>query len=160
MRSLRLFIMPSFIMTIIWCVLNERFDLTMVITGILISAFVVIIQRYIFDLSHEQRYSIAMTPLTFLKYFGVLFYSIIKSSFETIKYIFKGTHNAGFVKTHVEHKNKYHQMFVANSITLTPGTVTVDVENDEILILWIDKKTDDPEEARELIHKKFDDILG
>ncbi len=160
MRSLRLFIMPSFIMVLVWCILNSRFDLEMILTGFILSVFVIVLQRYVFDMSHEQRYSLAMTPLTFIKFFGVLFYSIIASSILSLKYIFKGVHTAGFVRTKVKHKNGFHQMFVANSITLTPGTVTVDVENEEILILWIDKDTDDPEEARAKIHKKFDDILG
>ena len=156
----KLYILPSLLMTLIWCILNERFDFLMLVIGFLISVLVIISQAYIFELDHHERYNLNITPLNLMKFFGVLFLSIFRSSVGTIKWIITGKHNAGFVRTKILHENKFHQMFIANAITLTPGTVTVDTEGDEFIILWIDKNTDDQEEARSQIHKAFDEVIG
>jgi len=48
---------------------------------------------------------------------------------------------------------------LANSITLTPGTFTLDVSDDTLLIHWINVKTDKVEEATKIIGEKFERYL-
>ena len=50
-------------------------------------------------------------------------------------------------------------MILANSITLTPGTLTIDVIDDTYYIHWIDVTTTNPEEAFVEIAEKFENIL-
>jgi multicomponent Na+:H+ antiporter subunit E len=50
-------------------------------------------------------------------------------------------------------------MVLANSITLTPGTLTVDLLDDTMYIHWIDAKTLNPEQAHKEIAEKFENIL-
>ena len=62
----------------------------------------------------------------------------------------------GIVKVPVELKSEYAQAMLANSITLTPGTITMDMAEDEegrlsYYIHWIDVASDDPAEAGESI---------
>ena len=62
----------------------------------------------------------------------------------------------GIVKVPVELKSEYAQAMLANSITLTPGTITMDMAEDEdgklnYYIHWIDVTTDDPAQAGESI---------
>jgi multicomponent Na+:H+ antiporter subunit E len=68
--------------------------------------------------------------------------------------------NPGIVKVPVDVESEYGQAMVANSITLTPGTITMDiVEQDEktyYYIHWIDVQTEDPEEAGEAIKGKLE----
>ena len=63
--------------------------------------------------------------------------------------------NPGIVKVPVELKSEYGQSMLANSITLTPGTITMDIaEQDEktwYYIHWIDVASEDPEEAGKAI---------
>ena len=51
------------------------------------------------------------------------------------------------------------KMILANSITLTPGTFTLDVVGDRLLIHWINVRTDDMDEASRLIGEKFERYL-
>jgi len=51
------------------------------------------------------------------------------------------------------------KMILANSITLTPGTFTLDVVGDRLLIHWINVQTDDIDEASRLIGEKFERYL-
>ncbi|MCM8805064.1 MAG: Na+/H+ antiporter subunit E, partial [Candidatus Omnitrophica bacterium] len=49
---------------------------------------------------------------------------------------------------------------LANSITLTPGTMSVEIDpNGYLYIHWIYVKTDDIEKATEMIVRKFEKIL-
>jgi multicomponent Na+:H+ antiporter subunit E len=49
---------------------------------------------------------------------------------------------------------------LANSITLTPGTMTVDMTDDGYLYVhWINVKSDDIEEATRHIVSKFEGVL-
>ncbi|MCR5302991.1 MAG: Na+/H+ antiporter subunit E [Lachnospiraceae bacterium] len=64
----------------------------------------------------------------------------------------------GIVKVPVDLKSEYAQAMLANSITLTPGTVTVDIAEDTeedgrtyFYIHWIEVETEEPEEAGEKI---------
>jgi multicomponent Na+:H+ antiporter subunit E len=48
---------------------------------------------------------------------------------------------------------------VANSITLTPGTITVDIKDDTLYIHWIDVTSTDIEEATKNIVVSFEKYL-
>jgi multicomponent Na+:H+ antiporter subunit E len=50
-------------------------------------------------------------------------------------------------------------MVLANSITLTPGTLSIDIIDDTFYIHWIDVKTTDPEKAYTEIAETFEKIL-
>jgi multicomponent Na+:H+ antiporter subunit E len=62
----------------------------------------------------------------------------------------------GIVVVKTDLKGDMAKMILANSITLTPGTFTVDVLGDRLLVHWIDVKSEDPEEARRLIAGRFE----
>lgn len=67
----------------------------------------------------------------------------------------------GIVKVKTILKSKSGLTFLANSITLTPGTLTVDVdrENGFLYVHWIHVKDERVEEATGLIVERFERIL-
>ena len=69
--------------------------------------------------------------------------------------------NPGIVKVKVELKTDTALTFLANSITLTPGTMSVDIdkENGILYIHWINVKTKDIESATRIIVERFEKIL-
>jgi multicomponent Na+:H+ antiporter subunit E len=58
-------------------------------------------------------------------------------------------------------KTDVAKTFLANSITLTPGTMTVDIDDDILYVHWIDvgSKSDDIEENTKQISAKFEKYL-
>jgi multicomponent Na+:H+ antiporter subunit E len=57
-------------------------------------------------------------------------------------------------------KSSLGRLILANSITLTPGTLTVDLQGDRILIHWIDiPPASDIESATRHIINKFEQHL-
>ena len=67
----------------------------------------------------------------------------------------------GIVKVKTTLKSDTGLTFLANSITLTPGTMTVDIdkENGYLYIHWIDVKDKDTDRATKIIVEKFEKIL-
>ncbi|MBU3958792.1 MAG: Na+/H+ antiporter subunit E, partial [Candidatus Omnitrophica bacterium] len=51
--------------------------------------------------------------------------------------------------------------FLANSITLTPGTMTVDIDPEHgfLYIHWIDVKDKDMQKATQIIVQRFERVL-
>ena len=69
--------------------------------------------------------------------------------------------NPGIVRVKTSLKTDTALTFLANSITLTPGTLSVDVDKDDGLLYvhWIDVKSRDTEGATRIIVERFEKIL-
>jgi len=69
--------------------------------------------------------------------------------------------NPGIVKVKTVLKSDTALTFLANTLTLNPGTMTVDIdeENGFLYIHWIDVKSQDIEVATQCIVRKFERIL-
>jgi multicomponent Na+:H+ antiporter subunit E len=67
--------------------------------------------------------------------------------------------NPGIVKIKTSLKSEIAQAMLANSITLTPGTLSVDVKDGDMYIHWIDDKSQEVEEASRIIAQKFEKYL-
>lgn len=66
----------------------------------------------------------------------------------------------GIVKTRTRLRSRAARTLLANSITLTPGTLTVDLLPDGVLYVhWLHVRATDPEQARERIVARFERIL-
>jgi multicomponent Na+:H+ antiporter subunit E len=66
----------------------------------------------------------------------------------------------GIVKVKTTLKNPAGRTMLANSITLTPGTLTVDITDDDYLYIhWINVKSDDIERATHHIVSRFEGVL-
>ncbi len=68
--------------------------------------------------------------------------------------------NPGFIKVKTNLKTGFGKLVLANSITLTPGTIAVDADDDSVYVHWIDVKGKNHEEYSERISGKFEKILG
>lgn len=66
----------------------------------------------------------------------------------------------GIVKVRTSLTSDIAKTFLANSITLTPGTLTVDIKDQDYYIHWIYVTTDDPAEQTDTIVKRFEKILA
>ena len=67
------------------------------------------------------------------------------------------------VKIETELKSDYGLAMLSNCITLTPGTITMDIYDEEngasMYIHWIDGQTEDTKEASEIIKGKFEKFI-
>jgi len=94
-------------------------------------------------------------------YLGVLAREIVKANFDVA---YRVLHprlliRPGIVVIKTGLESDLAKMILANSITLTPGTFTLDIVRDNLLIHWINVRTDDVDEATRIIGEKFEKYL-
>ena len=145
---------------IIWIALTSSFTWQELSTGIIIS---LVLSFFLY-----RRYSdLGLPPLEgrrvafFFIYLLVLFKEIIKANLDVAYRILhpKMPIKPGIVVIKTELKQDLAKMILANSITLTPGTFTLDILGDNLLIHWINVKTEDVDEATKIIGEKFEKYL-
>lgn len=114
---------------------------------------------------HEESYHMYNPGriFSFFYYFLVVFMGeLIKANWDVAKRALspKLNVNPGIVKIPTEVRREYALGLLANSITLTPGTITLDiVEEDERIfyyIHWIDVAETDREKAGEVIKGRME----
>jgi len=97
----------------------------------------------------------------FVMYLAVLLWEIVKANLDVA---YRVVHprmpiNPGMVIIKTGLTSDMAKMILANSITLTPGTFTLDIIGDNLLIHWINVKTVNAEEATTLIGERFEKYL-
>jgi multicomponent Na+:H+ antiporter subunit E len=65
----------------------------------------------------------------------------------------------GIVKVRTSLVSEMGRTFLANSITLTPGTLSVDIDGADLYVHWINVATDDPRRQTAQIVGKFEPML-
>lgn len=65
----------------------------------------------------------------------------------------------GIVIIKTKLKQDIAKVILANSITMTPGTFTLDIQGDKLLVHWIYVRSENPEERARIISGKFEKIL-
>lgn len=67
--------------------------------------------------------------------------------------------NPGIVEFKTTLKSDLLKFILANSITLTPGTLTMDVKDDSFFVHWIDVKGNSGDDYRRAICGRLESIL-
>ncbi|MEN8192908.1 MAG: Na+/H+ antiporter subunit E [Bacteroidota bacterium] len=95
------------------------------------------------------------------KYLIVFLFALIKANFDVARRVIdpRLPINPGIVTYHTKLKSDTAKVILANSITLTPGTLTVDIIDDKMYIHWIDVISKDSDEIYNNIGADFERIL-
>lgn len=147
---------------IVWCLLNWPVDLVNIILGIIVTLFITMVTSDLFiHKPHIFRYWIKY--LWFIYYIPLFLWECLKANLDVAyRVIHHGLPiNPGIVKVKTTLKSDTALTFLANTITLTPGTMTVDIdaENGFLYIHWINVTTQDIETATKIIVTKFERVL-
>ncbi len=159
-KRLKSFIWIFILLIILWLLLTHSFNGQELLTGLIV-AFVVAL------FTSEFYLRLGFPPVTpkrfifFVWYIIVLFYEIIKANFDVASRVIRPSLpiNPGVVIIKTALTSDIAKTILANSITLTPGTFTLDIQDDKLLIHWIDVKATDIENTTELISGRFEKYL-
>lgn len=144
-----------------WPFAEGKIDLQVVVAGLIASIIVAVLFHEILPKEHRVFIS-PRRVFWFLVYVPVFFYYIIKANLDVV---YRALHpkmpiKPGIVKIKTILKTESGITALANSITLTPGTLTVDLTDDGYLYIhWINVKSDDIEQATEFIARRFEWFL-
>ena len=148
------------ILMIVWILLNNTFQLDILIPGAIISLLISVLVCQRCDIFTEMKFTPKAIAYTFI-YLVVFFIDLVKSNIDVTRRVLTPSLpiNPGIVEVKTKLKSKFGRMVLANSITLTPGTLTVEVSDDSFFIHWIDVEDDEIENASKNIVEKFEKYL-
>ncbi|MBN2375888.1 MAG: Na+/H+ antiporter subunit E [Sedimentisphaerales bacterium] len=148
------------VLMIIWILLSWSADPQQIITGVLLAALLTLFLA-------PLRNNIPVKILNPIRWFWFIVYTVYFIYYclrANLDVAYRALHpdtpiTPGIVKVHTDLKTDIAKTFLANSITLTPGTLTIDLLDDTLFIHWINIVTTDPDQQNEIIVKRFERIL-
>ncbi|MFO7827437.1 MAG: Na+/H+ antiporter subunit E [Bacteroidales bacterium] len=149
-----------FILMVVWILLNNTLRGEIIIIGLILSVIITLLFGANLRIFDELKFAPASLGYTLI-YLFVFLIELIKSNLDVARRVLTPSLpiNPGIVKTKTILKSKMGRMILANSITLTPGTLTVDIKGDTLYIHWIDVCCEDIDKATDAIVKKFEKHL-
>ena len=148
------------IIFVIWLAFTASIDIFEISVGLVVSF---IITLFTYD-SFTTRGVKGLSPVKLIyvfQYVIVFLIALVKANFNVAKIVLspKLPINPGIVEFESKLDSDFAKMILANSITLTPGTLSVDVIENRFFIHWLEVKDSDTEVAYNEIAKPFEDIL-
>lgn len=126
---------------LLWVIFNGNFTLEICLFGIVIAAVVFAFTCRFMDYSVEQEIKNIRKIGKFLRYVCVLLMEIVKANFIVIHMILSEREEIEpvLVRFHSDMKTPAGRTFLANAITLTPGTITVQLEESDYVVHCLDE---------------------
>jgi len=145
---------------LIWLIANGTLATDTVLTGVVITAAIALVFA-----AYSRVYSvIRWSPrviYNYLLYLGVFLHELVKANLNVMRIVFS-RHidiHPGIVEIKTSLQSPIGRLALANSITLTPGTLVVDMRGDSLFIHWINVAATDPAAATQEIAGRFEKYL-
>jgi len=153
------FIIFTFLL-IIWLLLTYPFSFQELIAGAIVSLLIVIIAAGSIPIFAEIRTGPRAISWG-IAYLFVFFFELVRSNLDVA---FRVLHprlpiHPGIVKVRTTLGSRMGRLALANSITLTPGTITVETKGEYFYVHWIDVRARNIEETTQNIVSKFERYL-
>lgn len=126
---------------ICWVIFNQAFTPEIAIFGVIISSLVYLFTCKFMNFSVKKDIYIMKKVPMIVAYVFVLLKEVIKANFVLFKIFLtrKGKREPVIVSFHTSLKTGMARALLANAITLTPGTITISLEDDKYTIHCFDK---------------------
>lgn len=160
MNRLKAFILLTAMLLGIWLLLTAPFNMQEFIVG---AALAVIVGLLPTGANRVFR-DIKVTPRAIayaIAYLFVFLAELVKANLDVAFRVLNPSLpiKPGIVRVHTKLKTPIARTLLANSITLTPGTITVETRGSEFYIHWIQVQADEAEAATKAIVSKFERYL-
>ena len=152
--------MSWLILFVVWLMFTSTLATQEVVTGLITAFLIALFTSRFFNCCTFSIFSPVKLFYIFI-YFFVFLWALLKANLDVARRVIspKLPINPGIVKFKTKLTSDFSKMVLANSITLTPGTLSVDIIDDTYYIHWIDVKSLDPDEAHTYIAEQFERIL-
>lgn len=139
---------------LVWVVFNGRLTLEIALFGIVIAGAVfAFICKFMGHSLQKERSFYKKIPI-FCQYLYYLLKEIISANLAVCRMILtrKEQMEPVLVHVHTDLKTETGRMLLANSITLTPGTITVSLTDSDLLVHCLDKSLSEGMEDSVFVH--------
>lgn len=136
-----------------WLVLSGKITIEILLIGLALTAMVYLFARICFKYNWKMEATILRIIILAVAYLFVLAYEICKSNIKVMLIVwFKRIPiKPAVVKIKVSFKTDVAKAVLANSISLTPGTITAAIEGDEFYIHCLSKEMIDGIESSSFV---------
>ncbi len=158
--KLNRYIFTVVVLYIAWILLTSTFRLDELLVGLLVSLLVAL-GTYDYLSEHGLRNLSPKRLWYLIIYIPYYLWEMILANFDMAYRVLspKMPIKPGIVEIHTDLKTDVGKLALANSITLTPGTLTMDVKDDTLLIHWIYVKDETVDGATREIGGRFEKFL-
>jgi len=160
LKHLSRYVATAGVLFCLWLLLTSTSDVQELVAGVAVGLLVAGLGYHGFTKRGVRIFS-PRRLVHLAIYLPVFFWEMIKANFDVA---YRVVHprmpiRPGIVAIKTELRSDIGKLFLANSITLTPGTLTIDVCGEYLFIHWINVKDEDVEKASELIGGRFEKHL-
>lgn len=164
-------ILLNIILAVIWCLLREKFDLPEFLIGALFGYGIIYMLRAMLDDGKETHPALKLhdylsfAPKT-ARYIVILLKEVIKANINVVRIVLSPRLNItpGIFSYKLDVKTDAGITLLANSITLTPGTLTMDISNDKTTLyihsLHMNDATKEERSIRDSLEKYSMEVFG
>lgn len=126
---------------LVWVIFNGQLTTEIVIFGLAVAAVVYAFSCRFLNWSPTKDFCLLKRSILLLRYVGLLILEVIKANMAMIRMTVAPNLEPDpvIVKIHTKLQSRTARVILANSITLTPGTITVSLENDELIVHCLDR---------------------
>jgi multicomponent Na+:H+ antiporter subunit E len=144
----------TLILFVLWLVLSASLSMQNIVVGLGVSYAIALL--YVKMFKDESIYSFNLRA--FLLYLLVLFKNLLKSNIQINRRILSKNMNISpaIVAVETDLQSDWKKLLLANSITLTPGTLTLDIKENTLFIHVIEYE--EGMDKKEII-KEFEDAI-
>ena len=131
-----------FLFFFVWIILNGRITVEIVIFGLILSAVLFYFICRFMDYSMKKEFMLFHLIPLFSQYFYVLIQEIVKANLCVLKIIISPEiqPEPALVYFGTDLQSELSKVILANSITLTPGTITVSLEDNRFCVHCLDRE--------------------
>ncbi|WP_176461939.1 Na+/H+ antiporter subunit E [Anaeromicrobium sediminis] len=150
------FIKPIIVFILFFIILAEKFNMEVLIIGLIVSLSISIFNKKEKETIDKPKTLTVKKILYFILYGAVLLKEIVIANIQVAKIVLSPKMNIcpKIVKYETKLMSKIYQSILANSITLTPGTLTMDLEGNILTVHCLRE-----EDSLGLKDSKFEQIL-
>lgn len=147
---------------LVWVIFNGRLTLEIALFGVAVAGAVFAFVCKFMDYSLRKELCFYKRMPAFARYLYCLIKEIIMANIVVSRMILtrKEQMEPVIVHVHTDLKSETARVILANSITLTPGTITVSMTEDDLLVHCLDKSLSEGMEDSVFVRllKKMEDI--
>lgn len=124
-----------------WLLLNGNVTLEIVLLGLAVTALMALLEYTLFGYTPKTEGMLLRKAPVFCAYIPVLMWEILKAGWAVSKVVLFRRYKVtpALVTFRTDLKTEFGRFLLANSITLTPGTITVQVKGDRLTVHCLDK---------------------
>jgi multicomponent Na+:H+ antiporter subunit E len=145
----------------VWILFTADIGWFSLVSGFLGSLMIAALTYGIFIPYHQANLHFFLpNPFALVWYLITMVYFLYLASFKMLIAVITGKTNPRIVHFRTHLCSDLSRMTLANSITLTPGTITLDLNDDHLTIHWLFSTTTHAKAAGEEVKGKIERIIG